>query len=79
MSPPMSIDPWVNVEEAEREYGLTPIGEPRPGCYEAIVLAVAHDQFRAMGAGAIRALGNREHVLYDLKYVLGPEEADVRL
>jgi UDP-N-acetyl-D-galactosamine dehydrogenase len=72
-------DPWVNVEEAKREYGLTPIGEPQAGRYEAIVLAVAHDRFRAMGAGAIRALGNREHVLYDLKYVLSPEDADLRL
>ena len=72
-------DPWVSVEEAEREYGLTPIGEPQAGCYQAIVLAVAHDRFRAMGAGAIHALGNREHVLYDLKYVLGPEDSDLRL
>jgi UDP-N-acetyl-D-glucosamine/UDP-N-acetyl-D-galactosamine dehydrogenase len=72
-------DPWVNVEEAEREYGLTPIAEPQAGRYEAIVLAVAHDRFRAMGAGAIRALGNRKHVLYDLKYVLSPEDADLRL
>jgi UDP-N-acetyl-D-glucosamine/UDP-N-acetyl-D-galactosamine dehydrogenase len=72
-------DPWVSMEEAQREYGLKPIGEPQPGRYEAILLAVAHDRFREMGVGAIRALGNREHVLYDLKYVLSPEEADVRL
>ena len=72
-------DPWVNVEEAEHEYGLTPIDEPEAGRYDAIVLAVAHDRFRAMGAGTIRALGNREHVLYDLKYVLSPEDADLRL
>ncbi|MBI1867915.1 MAG: Vi polysaccharide biosynthesis UDP-N-acetylglucosamine C-6 dehydrogenase TviB [Methylocystis sp.] len=72
-------DPWVSVEEAQHEYGLTPIAEPRPGSYDAIILAVAHDQFRAMGAGSIRALGKEEHVLYDLKYILSPEDADVRL
>jgi len=72
-------DPWVSVEEAQHEYGITPISEPRPGSYDAIVLAVAHDQFRAMGADKIRALGKSEHVLYDLKYILSPEDADVRL
>jgi UDP-N-acetyl-D-galactosamine dehydrogenase len=72
-------DPWVSVEEAQHEYGLTPIAEPQPGSYDAIILAVAHDQFRAMGAGKIRALGKVEHVLYDLKYILSPEDADVRL
>jgi UDP-N-acetyl-D-galactosamine dehydrogenase len=72
-------DPWVSVEDAQHEYGLTPIGEPQPGSYEAIVLAVAHEQFRAMGAEKIHALGKHEHVLYDLKYILSPEDADVRL
>lgn len=72
-------DPWVRVEEAQHEYGLTPIEAPQPGSYDAIVLAVAHDQFRAMGAKRIHALGKDEHVLYDLKYILGAEDADVRL
>ena len=72
-------DPWVSVEEAQHEYGITPIAEPRPGSYDAIILAVAHDQFRAMGAAKLRALGKDEHVLYDLKYILSPEDADVRL
>ena len=52
-------DPWVSAEEAQHEYGITPIAEPRPGSYDAIILAVAHDQFRAMGAEAIRALRQR--------------------
>jgi UDP-N-acetyl-D-glucosamine/UDP-N-acetyl-D-galactosamine dehydrogenase len=72
-------DPWVEVEEAQHEYGLTPIEAPQPGSYDAIVLAVAHDQFRTMGAGAIRALGKDEHVLYDLKYILNSKDTDVRL
>lgn len=72
-------DPWVNPEDARREYGITPVDELQPGVYDAIVLAVAHDRFRALGAEKIRALGKSSHVLYDLKYILGPEEADVRL
>ncbi len=72
-------DPWVSVEEAQHEYGITPIAELRPASYDAIILAVAHDQFRAMGAAKIRAFGKADHVLYDLKYILSPEDADVRL
>lgn len=46
---------------------------------DAIILAVAHDQFRAMGAGEIRMLGKDQHVLYDLKYILKVEYADLHL
>jgi UDP-N-acetyl-D-galactosamine dehydrogenase len=73
------FDPWVDAAEARREYGVTPVSEPRRGGYDAIVLAVAHDQFRRMGADAIRAFGKHEHVLYDLKYVLPRHAADLRL
>ena len=44
-----------------------------------MILAVAHQQFKEMGADAIRALGKAEHVLYDLKYVLSHAESDLRL
>jgi UDP-N-acetyl-D-galactosamine dehydrogenase len=47
--------------------------------YDAIVLAVAHHQFKIMGAKAIRALGKPEHVLYDLKYLLPVDGSDLRL
>ncbi len=72
-------DPWVDPEEAQHEYGLKPIQEPQPGAYDAMILAVAHDQFRSMGAQKIRSFGKEKHVLYDLKYVLSPEESDERL
>ena len=73
------FDPWVSAEEARREYGLSAVGEPAAGTYDGIILAVAHDQFRAMGAERIRALGKEVAVLYDLKYILRPCEADLRL
>ncbi len=72
-------DPWVSFEEAEHEYGITPIATPEAGVYDAIVLAVAHQQFREMGAATIRALGKATAVLYDLKYVLSTQESDLRL
>ena len=72
-------DPWVDAEEAKHEYGITPVAQPSQGSYDAIILAVSHQQFVDMGAAAIRKLGKPEHVLYDLKYVLTAEEADLRL
>ena len=72
-------DPWVSVEEAKREYGITPVAEINAGTYDGIILAVAHHQFKSMGANAIRALGKSNHVLYDLKYVLNVDEVDIRL
>lgn len=71
-------DPWASDEEARHEYGLALIDKPRPGAYDAIILAVAHDQFRELGP-AVRDFGKSEHVLYDLKYVLGPNQSDLRL
>ncbi|HBL66040.1 MAG TPA: Vi polysaccharide biosynthesis UDP-N-acetylglucosamine C-6 dehydrogenase TviB [Achromobacter sp.] len=72
-------DPWVDPEEAVHEYGLTPVAQLEEGKYDAVILAVAHNQFKAMGAEGIRKLGKPQHVLYDLKYVLSPAESDLRL
>jgi UDP-N-acetyl-D-galactosamine dehydrogenase len=72
-------DPWVTVVEAQHEYGITPISQPNPNSYDAVILAVAHHQFKTLGAAGIRKLGKINHVLYDLKYVLLSDEADLRL
>ncbi len=72
-------DPWVSSAAAQHEYGFGTLEAPEPGAYDAIIVAVAHQQFKAMGASAIRALGTPEHVLFDLKYILSAEESDLRL
>ena len=72
-------DPWVDASEAQHEYGINPVKNVEQGQYDAVILAVAHDQFKAMGAEALRALGKPAHILYDLKYVLDQSESDLRL
>ena len=72
-------DPWADPAEAMREYGYKMIDAPLIASYDAIVIAVAHDQFVAMGAESIRLFGKSEHVLYDLKHVLPLDAADIRL
>ena len=72
-------DPWADPQEARQEYGLELTAEPEPGTYEAIVLAVAHRQYRDLGAEAIRAWLREGGVLYDVKHVLPLESVDGRL
>jgi UDP-N-acetyl-D-galactosamine dehydrogenase len=72
-------DPWVDADGAYHEYGLRPIKVPKPAAYDAIVLAVGHDEFKAMGARKIRAWAKKAHVLYDVKYVFATDQTDGRL
>lgn len=73
------FDPWVNGSEAQHEYGITPVASPANGSYDAIIIAVGHQQFIEMGAKGIRALGKSESVVYDVKYVLPRHAVDGRL
>ncbi len=72
-------DPWVSAEEARHEYELDLLSELNDGQYDAIVLAVSHHQFIAMGAERIRALGKPGCILFDVKQVLPRESVDDRL
>jgi len=73
-------DPWIDVAEAEYEYGLNCLtSAPAPGQYAAIVLAVGHHQFTTLGEQGIKALGQPNAVLYDVKSILPMGAADGRL
>ena len=73
------FDPWANQEEAVREYGIKPIKHPINGKYDAILLAVAHDEFKNLTLEQIKAYGKDNHVIYDIKYLLEADEVDGRL
>jgi UDP-N-acetyl-D-galactosamine dehydrogenase len=72
-------DPWVSHEEAHAEYGIDLIDAPQADTYDAIVVAVAHDKFRDLGAQRIHEFGKANHVLFDAKYLFTKEEVDGRL
>jgi UDP-N-acetyl-D-galactosamine dehydrogenase len=72
-------DPWVDPAEAEHEYGVALIDQPELGAYDGIVLAVAHKQFRELGAKGIRAFGKAQCVLYDVKHMLPGKDVNGRL
>ncbi len=73
-------DPWIDVAEAEHEYGLQCLTQaPAPGQYSAIVLAVGHQQFLALGEAGIKIWGQPGVVVFDVKSILPLGAADGRL
>jgi UDP-N-acetyl-D-galactosamine dehydrogenase len=73
-------DPWADAEEAHKSYGVALL--PRvetANSYAAVVLAVAHEQFKPGGAYDTRALTMSNGVVYDIKGVLPKEQVDGRL
>lgn len=72
------VDPWVDAERVQREYGIVPRAalDATEAPFDAAILAVAHSQFKAL---RIRDYVPRPGVVYDVKGVLPPEEVDARL
>ena len=72
-------DPWIDSAECKHEYGFRPVRTLKPRSYDAVVMAVAHRQFRELGLKKIRSYGKKSHVLYDIKYLFKGHEVDGRL
>ena len=72
-------DPWIDKEEAQSEYGVSPIESPEQNHYDAIIIAVAHNEFKEMGKQGLLKLLKQDHIIYDLKYILPKAESDIRL
>ena len=72
-------DPWVSYEDVMSEHNIAIIDAPKQNSYEAILVAVAHEQFIQMGAKQIKKFGNDQHILYDLKSIFDSNITDIRL
>ena len=72
-------DPWADAAEVRHEYRLKLTREPKKKYYDVAVLAVAHREFRALGARGVRRLCRRPHVLYDIKHLFPAAQTDGRL
>ena len=73
------VDPWCSEAAAVAEYGIRVTTVYKQNYYDGIILAVGHNQFKELGAEAIRKMGKSTHVLYDLKYVFDKDDVDMRL
>ena len=72
-------DPWVDQNKAKQEYNIELVKTLITGVYDGIILAVAHNEFKAFTASEIRALGKESHILFDVKHLLQLDEVDGRL
>ncbi|MBS0366475.1 MAG: Vi polysaccharide biosynthesis UDP-N-acetylglucosamine C-6 dehydrogenase TviB [Proteobacteria bacterium] len=72
-------DPWADSGELRHEYGLKLTRTPKPKHYDAVVVAVAHREFKAMGVHGLTRLCRRNHVIYDIKHVFPATQVDGRL
>jgi UDP-N-acetyl-D-galactosamine dehydrogenase len=72
-------DPWVDVNAARDEYGVELVSRPGQGEYDAVIIAVAHNQFRELGGAGLRNYCTPDGILYDVKYLLPAAAVDGRL
>ncbi|EKS08108.1 Vi polysaccharide biosynthesis UDP-N-acetylglucosamine C-6 dehydrogenase TviB [Leptospira santarosai] len=73
------IDPWVDIQEAEKEYGIKIIESPNIDSYDGIILAVAHQEFKEMDIKMIHSLLKENGIIYDLKHVFSADQVHMRL
>lgn len=73
------FDPWVSKTKIKKEYNITLLNSLEKNNFDAIIIAVAHSQFKNMGIKAIRKLGKKNSLIYDLKYVFKLNQTDLRL
>lgn len=74
-----TCDPWADPEDALRHGGVQLCEMPEEGAYDAVVLAVAHAQYRDYDAQRIAALGKPGAVFYDVKSVWPRASVNARL
>ena len=69
-------DPWANPATAKREYGIDITTKLPPTKFDAVVMAVAHEQFLGLD---VEALCRTPHIIYDVKGILDKSIIDGRL
>lgn len=72
-------DPLISHDHVAKEHGITLLQKLEENYYDAVILAVAHKEFKQMSIAAVRSLGKSEHVLYDIKHMFPATDTDGRL
>jgi UDP-N-acetyl-D-galactosamine dehydrogenase len=72
-------DPWIDHQEADHEYGIRPVKSLKDGSYDAVVVAVSHNEFKKLGIDKVRKLCKPTNIIYDIKYVFPAAQVDGRL
>jgi UDP-N-acetyl-D-galactosamine dehydrogenase len=69
-------DPWASAPEVQHEYGIKLIETPAHKAYDAVVLGVAHNEFKNL---QFEVYTKPTAVVYDVKGVLDNTQIDSRL
>ncbi len=72
-------DPWIDADEAKKEYGINVSTSKPTGNYDSVILAVAHNEFKDLTSEQFKSIMKPNSVVYDLKYILDKELVDIRL
>ncbi len=72
-------DPVIDIEEIKNEYNIVPVKKIINNSYDAVIIAVAHDEFKKLGSDLISNMCKKKHIIYDLKYVFSSKDVDLRL
>ncbi len=72
-------DPYLSNEDISKEFGFNLIQYPKEDDYDAIVIAVPHDQFREEGIDSIRSFGKEEALIFDIKNLFPVDNGLIRI
>ncbi|MBD1109347.1 Vi polysaccharide biosynthesis UDP-N-acetylglucosamine C-6 dehydrogenase TviB [Pelagibacterales bacterium SAG-MED50] len=72
-------DPWADEEEIKKIYDIFPTPKPNQNIYDAILIGVAHNEFKTLGLQSIKNLCKKTHVIYDLKNLFNSNQVDLKL
>ena len=71
---PVIYDPWASIEEVKHEYNIEISNKMPEGNFQAVILAVAHDEFKDL---KLQSSGSQ--VIFDVKGILDSSQIDARL
>ncbi len=72
-------DPWADEEEIKKIYDIYPTLKPNQNIYDAVLIGVAHNQFKTLGLYSIKNFCKKNHVIYDLKNLFNSNQVDLKL
>jgi UDP-N-acetyl-D-galactosamine dehydrogenase len=72
-------DPYVDKEDIKKIYNIYPNSKLDHNTYDAVLIAVAHKQFKTLGLSNIKNLCKSNHVIFDLKNLLNSNQVDLKL
>jgi len=72
-------DPYVDREEIKKIYDIYPNSKLSQNSYDAVLIAVAHNEFKTIGLNKIKNLCKKNHVIFDLKNLYNSNQVDLKL